>query len=302
MKWWEAVLLEHVNIGNLLNRIINDAQHNLFSQGELAQLTFGAFDSAASNVRNGPHDSITITFPVGFRANKETIDGTKEYNRDDLVRQYEFLALHTLPLNGIVQLVTIVEALLMDVVRLVVLKYPKKLGGKRQVGLETILQASTLEEIQIRATDALIHELSYESPSGFSDSMQKLLSIDLQNCPAFHRYVELKATRDIYIHARGVANEVYVKKAGSHSRVKAAEALPIHIGYFLESYEACIQLTEWLEGELHQLWHSDELEDRRKLTKTSKQPAEPAADLVGPASPSPPLLPSKQKKQKRKSG
>lgn len=242
-----------------------------------------------------------VHFPVGYKADKQTVHGMREYARADLIRQYEFLALHILPLNGLVQLVTILEALLTDVVRLVVLKYPKKLGGRRQVALEVILQASTLDEIQIRATDALINELSYESPSGFSEAMQKLLSIDLQGCAAFHRYIEIKATRDIYIHARGVANEVYVKKAGNHARVKSGEPLPIHIAYFLESYESCLQLTEWLEEELHQQWHSDELEERRRLRRTqAPTTTSTPQDQVGPAAPTPPIS-TKRTRRKRRS-
>jgi hypothetical protein len=39
--------------------------------------------------------------------------------------------------------------------------------------------------------------------------------------------------------------------------------LPADVQYFLESYEVCLQLTEWLEEQLHQHWHSTILEDRR---------------------------------------
>ena len=86
------------------------------------------------------------------------------------------------------------------------------------------------------------------------------MSINLLECPAYHKYIEIKATRDIYIHNKGNANEMYLSKAGSHARVKAEEFLPIDTIYFLESFEACLQITEWLENSLHTVWHSSEFE------------------------------------------
>ncbi len=50
-----------------------------------------------------------------------------------------------------------------------------------------------------------------------------------------------------------MANEIYMRKADSHARVKAGMLLPVDTQYFLESYESCLQFTEWLEKELHEL-------------------------------------------------
>ena len=63
--------------------------------------------------------------------------------------------------------------------------------------------------------------------------------------------------------AKPVANDVYIRKAGSHARVKSGMGLPADIQYFLESYECCLQVAEWLEVELHGHWHSTEYEDRK---------------------------------------
>lgn len=115
----------------------------------------------------------------------------------------------------------------------------------------------------MRATDALLNELSYKAPGEFAESMQTLLSVNLLECPAFHRYMEIKATRDIFVHNRGIANDIYLRKAGSHARVKVGMVLPADIQYFLESYEHCLQVADWLEEQLHSRWHSSEYEDRR---------------------------------------
>jgi hypothetical protein len=263
------------NLGNLLNQIVRDARHAMFDQGELAQLTYGAFDIAARGMQEMQQEEIEVSFPVGYRADRTPIPSTRTYRKDQLLSKYQYLAFHQLSVNALVQLVTLVETMLGDIVRAVVLRYPQKLGGKRNLPIQAVMESTTLEEVHLRATDALLNELAYKSPAEFAESVQPLLSINLLECPAFHRYVEIKATRDIYIHSRGIANDIYVRKSSSHARVKAGMSLPVEIQYFLESYEHCLQVADWLEQELHGHWHSSDFEDRQNpqlpLTPTSTE-------------------------------
>jgi hypothetical protein len=90
----------------------------------------------------------------------------------------------------------------------------------------------------------LLNELSYKAPGEFAESMQTLISVNLLECPAFHRYMEIKATRDIFVRNRGIANDIYLRKAGSHARVKVGMVLSADIQYFLESYEHCLQVGD----------------------------------------------------------
>lgn len=245
-------------LGDLLYRLVTGARHALFNQGELAQLTYGAFDVVAGNLQGDDTAPIDISFPVGYQPDKTAILSTRSYTKKELLGRYQFLALAQMPVNGIGQLVTIVEALLGDVLRSVVVRYPQKLGAKRTISLETVLEALSLEEVHLKATDTLLNDLSYKSPREFAEALQLLLSVNLLECAAFHRYVELKATRDIHVHNRGYVNDTYVKKAGSHVRAGRTCFLPVDIAYFLESYESCLQLTEWLELKLDEHWHSSE--------------------------------------------
>ena len=251
------------NLGNLLNQIVRDARHAMFDQGELAQLTYGAFDIAVRGMQEMRQEEIEISFPIGYRADRTPVSSTKTYRKDQLLSKYQYLAFHQLSVNALVQLVTLVETMLGDTVRAVVLRYPQKLGSKRSLPIQVVIESMTLEEVHLRATDALLNELAYKSPAEFAESVQPLLSINLLECPAFHRYIEIKATRDVYIHNRGIANDVYERKSGSHARVKAGMHLPVEIQYFLESYEHCLQIADWLEEELHNHWHSSEFENRK---------------------------------------
>lgn len=265
------------NLGNKLNVIINVTKAALFEQGELAQLTYGAFDIAARGIQNSDQVEIEISYPVGYRPDKTSIQSTRKYCKEDLLGKYQFLAFHQLSANGLLQLVTIVEALLGDIIRAVVTKYPQKLGAKRTISLQIVLESTSIEEIHLRATDTLLNELSYKSPIEFADSIQSLMPINLLECPSFHKYVEIKATRDIIIHNRGMANDIYVRKSSSHARTAAGNILPVDVQYFLESYEACLQMSEWLEVKLHDHWHSSDFETRQN-EKTFNEPSHSIAE------------------------
>lgn len=256
--------MKTINIGNYLNQIVYSARASMFDQGELAQLTYGAFDIAASSMRQSGQEEIEVTFPVAYKPDRTAVTATRKYNQQQLLGKYQFLAFHQLSINGILQLVILVEAMLSDVLRAVIVRYPHKIGGKRVIQIQSVLESSSLEDVHIRATDALLNELSYKSPSEFAEAVGQILSINLLECPSFHRYLEIKATRDIFIHNRGITNEVYERKSGAHARAKSGQALPADIQYFMESYEHCLQVADWLEEQLHEHWHSSDYEERKQ--------------------------------------
>jgi len=251
------------SIGDQLNRLAAEAKHSLFRQAELAELSYGAFDIAATTIQSHEKDEITVTYPVGWRPDRQPMQSEWTFKKEELVARYRYLAFHQLAINGMFQLVAITEAFIGDVIRALIRKYPQKLGGKRSIALQTVLESTSIDEIHLRATDHLLNELSYKSPAELAESLQSLLSLNLLECPAFHKYMEVKASRDIFIHNRGIANEVYVRKAGTHQRVNAGMNLPVDLQYFMESYEVCLQLNEWLEQQLHERWHSAEFEARK---------------------------------------
>lgn len=255
--------MSNANLGNQLNQIVRMARAGMFDQGELAQLTYGAFDIAATSMQNMEQEEIEVVFPIGYNPDKTAMQTTRKYRKEQLLSKYQFLAFHQLSINAIVQLVTITETMLGDIIRAVVARYPQKLGGKRNISIQAVLESTTLEEVHLRATDTLLNELAYKSPAEFSEAMNQLLSVNLLECPAFHRYMEIKATRDIFIHNQGVANDVYIRKAGTHARARSGVSLPADIQYFLESYEQCLQISDWLEVELHNHWHSSNYEDSK---------------------------------------
>ena len=251
------------SLGNSLNQLLTSAIYALFSLGELMQLTFTAYDHMIVKIRSENLESYDLKYPIGYKAGRTPMLGSRTYKKEELVGRYSVLANNQLALNGIYHLVTIVEAVLGDLLRKAIAKYPQKIGSKRSIPSSRILSCSSIEEIQMKTIDSILNELSYKSPRDFAQECHSFLSVNMLECPAFHKYIEIKATRDTYIHNLGIANDLYLSKTDSHARVSKGDRLPVDTAYFLESYEVSIQLMEWLEKELHDIWPSSELEERR---------------------------------------
>lgn len=252
------------SFGDKLFKRSADAKNTLFLQGEIAQLTYQSFVKYIEIINEIEEPEIDVTYPVGFKPDNTTIDSTRKYTKEDLISRYNFLGLTQLPINGIYQLVTTIEALLGDILRDILIEFPQKISNKRKLDFELVLEANSLDEIKIALVNSIINELAYKSPKDFTEEFNKYVGINLLEKPTFHRYKELKATRDIYIHNQGVANDIYLAKADILARVKSGQYLPVNIQYFLQSYECCLQMTEIFEEELNKIWPSLEYQKVKK--------------------------------------
>ena len=151
-------------------------------------------------------------------------------------------------------MVTIVESLLNDILRLILSEYPSKIASKRKVDLGLVLEAVSIEEMKLNVVDSILNDMAYKSPRDYAGEFEKYTGVRLLESPPFHRFIELKATRDIHIHNSGIANQVYLAKAGTSSRVRLGEYVVVDLRYFLESYEQCLRLVEVLQAELDKIW------------------------------------------------
>ena len=287
------------NFGDKLFRRVNATRNLLFLQGEIAQLTYQSFIKYIKVINESKDPEIQVIYPVGFRPDNTTIDSTVNYTKEDLVGRYEFLGLTQLPINGIYQLVASIEALLGDILRDTLIEFPVKISSKKKLDFELVLEAKSLEEIKINLVNLIINELAYKSPKDFAEEFNKYVGINLLEKPPFHKYIELKATRDIYIHNQGVANEIYLSKADTLARVKSGQYLPITIQYFLQSYECCLQITEILDDSLNRIWPSTEYQ-KSKTQNIAEQKEEAIEKAIEIAEQNKTILVPKKKTQRVK--
>jgi hypothetical protein len=267
-----------IGLGNKLFRIVSNTQNLLFSQGELAQLSHSSFHDTIQNIAERDEEEITVSYPVGYKPSKESILSSYTYTKEELSNRYDYLMHTQLSITGIFQLSMIMEVMFTSLIREIVLEIPAKISSKKQVPIGEVLKSNSIEELQASITDKVLNELSYKSPRDFATEAEAYLSINLLECAAYHQYIEMKATRDVLIHNFGLANETYINKAGSHARVKSGENLPITQIYFLEAYEACLQLNEWLELKLNEKWYSSEYVERKQNQEAYNKPSNSDAE------------------------
>lgn len=253
--------------GDKLIEIINSSRNQLFLQGEMAQLTYISFEQMTTWVDNQKEDTIPISYPIGYNPDKTTMMSQPyNYTKDDLKERYAFLGLNKLPIDAIYQLVTITETMLNDLLRAILIEFPKKIPNKRKLDIDQVLACDNLDQIKLAIVDTILNEFAYKSPKEYADEFSFYTGVKLLENPVFHQYIELKATRDIHIHNKGIANEIYLNKAGVLARVKSGHYLPVTIQYFLEMYEQCLQLTEVLERALNDIWPSLVYKNRKQLS------------------------------------
>lgn len=263
-----------VSFGNKLNNSISNGRGLLFTEGEMANLAYISYDKFINFIQEGNESKIPVSHPVGFRADNTSIDSTTIYSKEELIERYQYLALKKLPINGIFQLVTITETILHYILKEVLIQFPNKIPNKRKMDVETALAANSLDEIKIAIVENILNEIAYKSPKDFAEEFNKFIGVNLLEVPVYHKYIELKATRDIHIHNGGVANDIYKSKADTMARVNSGNYLPVTIQYFLQSYEACLQLTEFLEQKLDEIWPSSNYRERKNSKKSIEEQKE----------------------------
>ena len=256
--------------GNRIYDLLQNTKSLLFLQGEMAQLTYLSFEQNIKWVNQLEEGAtIPISYPLGYRADNTAImSDPKNYTKEELVERYAHLGVNKLPLDAIYQLVTIMETLLNDILRLILIEYPNKIPSKKKVDVDCILSSDSIDQIKLTIVDSILNDIAYKSPKDYASEFDKYTGVNLLENPVFHKYIELKATRDIHIHNRGIANEVYLNKAGVVARVKNGQYLPVDIPYFLNSYEQCLQLTEILEVELDKIWPSENFRNKKSQNNT----------------------------------
>ena len=259
-------------LGDEIISRIQRYHNSLFDLGEAVQLSFVALEDHAQLVEKSKDEVIKISFPLGLDKQGIVMPGERTYKKQDMARRYRDIAHLGLPVSGIYNLVTLTEVAFTDILTSIIKQFPRKLGEKRTLAMSSIFDCTTLDAVRQAAILSYLNELAYKSPREFAESVENIFSFNILELPPYHRYIEMKATRDIYIHNQGWSNAIYKSKASSLARVKLNEFLPIDVKYFLECYEYCNQLAEALQEEFHKVWPSPMLEaQRREQAEKGKQ-------------------------------
>jgi len=152
--------------------------------------------------------------------------------------------------QALVACAALTENYLADMLRLLFRGYPKKLASEEKaVDLALVLAADNLDDVVSAVIERQIHSLFYERPENYFKFIEHVLSVSIPK-EIKGTYSELKATRDILVHNDGVANAIYVRKAGTHARVQDGQPIQVHEAYFDASITSMKKLIQSVYSQL----------------------------------------------------
>ena len=133
-----------------------------------------------------------------------------------------------------------VEAFLSDLISGVLRIDKRRLKTKvpgidhtNKIDISEIIDSDDIDDIIEQIIKKELVGIFYASPEKQFEYLEKVIgiSIDDKLSDLASKWKEYKATRDIIIHNSGVANEVYVKKAGDHAKWKDSESIVVDQDY-----------------------------------------------------------------------
>ncbi len=134
------------------------------------------------------------------------------------------------------QFLSIFEGFYFDLLRLWLTAYPQSLG-KKTVEFGTILGLPDKEAITRLVVGKELNEVLYDRPAGWFAYLEERARLGCPSAGEIERIAEAKASRDVLVHNKGIANKTYESKAGKLARARDGDPLDIPDHYHRETWE-----------------------------------------------------------------
>jgi hypothetical protein len=130
--------------------------------------------------------------------------------------------------------VSLFEHFFFDLARLWLSAYPESLSS-RGLTFGEVLKAPDKSAITQSVVDRVLNEISYQRVADWFTYLDRLVKLNCPTAGEIERLAEIKASRDVFVHNRGIANAIYVAKAGGRARAGDGDALELTERYHRES-------------------------------------------------------------------
>lgn len=138
--------------------------------------------------------------------------------------------------------VSLFEDFVFDFFRAWLTEYPGSLSGK-QVGFRSVLQCADKAEIVQTVVQKELAGLAYERVDAWFKYLETTAKLGCPTQEQVERLAEVKASRDVLVHNKGIANSVYVDKSLGRSRFKEGDKLEIPEDYHRDSWQLIRQVV-----------------------------------------------------------
>ena len=170
--------------------------------------------------------------------NKETGTVITEH---DLPRMAQTAANDYLPSATIQQFASLTETFLTELVRLWLTTHPAHLKG--EVSVQTIVAAPDKSAILRPLIDQYVLGMEYKTPREWFKQLSTIVSLNHPSESEIDQFAEFKATRDVFVHNRGIATAIYVAKAGSLVRAPDGAPLDLPDPYLHRAWRLCSKMV-----------------------------------------------------------
>ncbi len=134
------------------------------------------------------------------------------------------------------QFVSLFENFFFDLLRLWLTAYPQSLGRKT-VDLKTILELPDRDAITQLVIGKELNEVVYGRPAEWFAYLEEKVKLGCPTPNEIEWIAEAKASRDVLVHSKGIANKLYVSKAGRLARFHEGDLINIPEHYHREIWE-----------------------------------------------------------------
>jgi hypothetical protein len=134
------------------------------------------------------------------------------------------------------QFISIFENFYFDLLRLWVTAYPRSLG-KRMVDFKSVLELPDKDAIIRLVVLKELNEVQYNRPAEWFTYLEEKVKLGCPSATEIERFAEVKASRDVLVHNRGIANKTYESKAGNLARFHDGIKIDIPEYYHRETWE-----------------------------------------------------------------
>lgn len=132
--------------------------------------------------------------------------------------------------------VSLFEGFVSDVLRLWLVKYPASLSAK-EIKFSTVLGARDKDDIIRAVVDKQLVGLTYERLEKWFEYLEEIAKLGSPSPQEIERLAEIKATRDVLVHNRGLANATYVDKSAGQARFSEGEEIDVPQHYHRQSWQ-----------------------------------------------------------------
>jgi hypothetical protein len=137
--------------------------------------------------------------------------------------------------------VSLFEDFIFDFLRAWLIQYPESLSRK-ELRLQAVLDAADKAEIIRAVVDKELLGIAYDPIVEWFKYLDKIARLGCPNRDQIERLAEIKASRDVLVHNKGIASAIYVEKSLGRGRCGDGEVLEIPEYYHRESWQLIKQV------------------------------------------------------------